>query len=103
MKVETIAPKCLQIKSAMAIVAQRGIIGKVPKLGMSRSMKDSPLDSATKKKIAKIRDEIEQAKLRRLAKQTKQNQPSAKVKIVGRFVEIQARDSKGRMMPKVRI
>lgn len=102
MKVETIAPSCLKIKSAMAIVQQKGIIGKVPKLGMSRSVKDCMLDSATKAKIAAIRDEIEQNRLRRLAKQIKQNQPGAKVKIVGRFVEIQVRDSKGRMMPKVR-
>ena len=87
----------------MSIVQQRGIIGKVPPLAMSRSVKDSPLDSATKAKIAAIRDEIEQSKLRRLAKQTKQTNPTAKVKIVGRFIEIQKRDSKGRMMPKVRM
>ena len=87
----------------MAIVQQRGIIGKVPPLAMSRSVKDCQLDSSSKAKIAAIRDEIEQAKLRRLAKQTKQNNPSARVKIVGRFVEVQTRDSKGRMMPKVRM
>ena len=87
----------------MSIVQQKGIVGKVPPLGMSRSVKDCQLDSRSKAKIAAIRDEIEQAKLRRLATKTKQNNPSARVKIVGRFVEVQARDSKGRMMPKVRI
>ena len=103
MKTEQVAPSCLKIKSAMAIVQQRGIVGKVPKLGMSRSVKDSPLDSATKAKVAAIRDEIEQAKLRRLANKTKKQNPFARVKIVGRFLEVQTKDDKGRWQAKVRM
>ena len=87
----------------MAIVQQKGIVGKVPKLGMSRSVMDSPLDSATKKRIAKMRDEIEQNRLRRVAKQIKQNNPSAKVKVIGRFVEVQKKGDKGRWLAKEKI
>ena len=101
MKVET--PSCLKIKSSMEIVAARGIVGKLPKLGMSHSKLESALDSGSKARIAKIRDEIEQNKLRRLAKQTIKQNPTAKVKIVGRFLEVQKQGEKGRWMKKEKI
>lgn len=100
MKIESIAPSCLKIKSAMAIVQQRGIVGKMPKVGMSRSVKDCQLDSRSKAKVAAIRDEIEQNRLRRMAKTIKQNNPMAKVKIVGRFLEVQKKGENGRWLKK---
>jgi hypothetical protein len=87
----------------MEIVQQRGIVGKMPKVGMSHSKLAPRLDSDSKVKIAAIRDEIEQNKLRRLAKQVSKQNPTAKVKVVGRFLEVQKQGDKGRWLKKEKI